>query len=90
MVVNRGTIGIVYNQPVSAGRPFSEASLDVLAQAEAVEIALRNIGLSSVRILFTRDVGLFVRRVDEERIGMIFNLCESVDEDPRFAGHPAS
>lgn len=90
MTVERRTIGIVYNEPVLTGHPFSEASLDVLAQVEAVESALGDIGLSSVRILFTKDVGLFVQRVDEEGIGMIFNLCETVDDDPRFAGHPAS
>lgn len=90
MTVERRTIGIVYNEPVLTGHPFSEASLDIMAQVEAVEIALGNIGISSVRIPFTNDVGLFVQRVDKEGIGMIFNLCETVDEDPRFAGHPAS
>ena len=88
--MERRAIGIVYNEPVLTGHPFSEASMDVLAQVEAVEIALRDIGISSVRIPFTNDVALFVQRVDEEGIGMIFNLCETVDDDPRFAGHPAS
>jgi len=90
VAVKRKTIGIVYNEPVLTGHPFSEASLDVLAQVEAVEASLGNIGISSVRIPFTKDVGLFVQRVDKEGIGMIFNLCETVDDDPRFAGHPAS
>ncbi|MFA4911297.1 MAG: ATP-grasp domain-containing protein [Desulfobacteria bacterium] len=90
MTVERRTIGIAYNEPVLTGHPFSEASLDVLSQVEAVENALGDIGISSVRIPFTKEVGLFVQRVDEEGIEMIFNLCETIDEDPRFAGHPAS
>ncbi|MEW6614614.1 MAG: ATP-grasp domain-containing protein [Thermodesulfobacteriota bacterium] len=90
MTVERRAIGIAYNEPVLTGHPFSEASLDVLSQVEAVETALGNTGISSVRIPFTKDVGLFIQRVYKEEIGMIFNLCETVDEDPRFAGHPAS
>lgn len=83
-------IGIVHNEPIPAGHPFSEASLDVLAQVEAVEEALDKMGLSSVRTSFTRDLRSFIHKIDEEEIGMAFNLCETVDEDPLFAGHPAS
>jgi len=83
-------IGIIYNEPVSSGYQFSEASKDVLAQVEAVEGALGELGCRSVRIPFAMDLDGIIRRIMEEDISMAFNLCETVDEDPRFAGHPAA
>ena len=83
-------IGIIFNEPVSSGYDFSEASTDVLAQVEAVERALEEIGHSPVRISFTKDLDGFLRRIMEEDVSMVFNLCETVDEDPKLAGHPAA
>jgi D-alanine-D-alanine ligase len=84
------SIGIIYNEPVSSGYQFSEASVDVLAQVEAVEGALEELGYRSVRISFTMDLDSVIRRIMEEDVFMAFNLCETVDEDPRFSGHPAA
>jgi D-alanine-D-alanine ligase len=83
-------IGIIYNQPVSSGYQFSEASMDVLAQVEAVEGALVELGHRSVRISFTMHLDGVMRRIREKNIYMAFNLCETVGEDPRFSAHPAA
>jgi D-alanine-D-alanine ligase len=83
-------IGIVYNEPVRTGFDFSEASLDVLTQVEAVEKAIGGMGFESLRIPFTRNLRSFLHEIHRKGIGMVFNLCETVDENPLFAGHPAS
>ncbi|MBN1843267.1 MAG: D-alanine--D-alanine ligase [Deltaproteobacteria bacterium] len=83
-------IGIVHNEPAPQGQAFSEASMDVMAQVEAVEKALEELGHSSVRIFFTRDLGRFIQRMKEEKVEMVFNLCETVNEDGRLSGHPAA
>jgi D-alanine-D-alanine ligase len=83
-------IGVVHNVPVPAGHAFSESSLDVLAQVEAVEKALEQLGYRSVRIPFTRDVGGFIQQINQSRVEIAINLCESVDDDPRFIAHPAA
>jgi D-alanine-D-alanine ligase len=88
--MSKRSIGIIYNEPVSSGYPFSEASMDVLTQLEAVETALGELGYRSVRIPFTMDLEGFLRRITEEDVSMAFNLCETVGEDPRFSGHPAA
>lgn len=83
-------IGIVYNLPASAGTLFSEASQDVLTQVEAIEEALSRLNQPSVRIPFTRDIAAFVGAVKDHRVSMLFNLCETVDEDAHLCGHPAA
>lgn len=88
--MSEAIIGILHNEPVPPGHAFSEASLDVLTQAEAIETALEDLGCSSTRIPFTRDLSAFLQRMAAEKVEMAFNLCETVGEDPRFAGHPAA
>ena len=88
--MGKRVIAVVHNVPVPSGHAFSEASLDVLTQVEAVENALIQLGYATVRIAFTRDVSGFIQRIREEKVDMAFNLCETVDENPRFAGHPAA
>jgi len=83
-------IGIVHNVPASGDYVFSASSEDVLVQANAVEKALRELGHTPYRVPFTRDLGEFLRIMDSIRPRAVFNLCETVDEDPRFAGHPAA
>jgi D-alanine-D-alanine ligase len=83
-------IGILYNQPIPPGHDFSEASIDVLTQVEAVKSALAEIGCSFARIPFTSDLNGAVKKLAEEKPDAIINLCESVDEDPHFCGHPAA
>jgi len=83
-------IGIAHNVPIRMGQDFSEASLDVLAQVEAVERALKEMGHTPVRIPFTRDLNAFVENIRSSGVEMVFNLCETVDEDPKFAWHPAA
>jgi len=83
-------IGIVHNEPTSAGQCFSEASRDVLVQVEAVEKALAEAGYPTIRIPFTRDLSSFMQKMRDAKVRMAFNLCETVDEDPQFAGHAAA
>ncbi|UCG63456.1 MAG: hypothetical protein JSW12_12235 [Deltaproteobacteria bacterium] len=83
-------IGVVHNVPVSAGHAFAEASLDILTQVEAIEKALQELGYPSVRIPFTRDVSAFIQKLKKSRAEMAINLCETVDDDPRFIGHSAA
>jgi D-alanine-D-alanine ligase len=88
--VDRKAIGIAHNVPVSLGEEFCEASLDVLTQVENLEECLVELGHEPVRIPFTRDVGAFLRSIEEHRIEMVFNLCETVDENPQLGWHPAA
>jgi D-alanine-D-alanine ligase len=83
-------IGIVHNVPLAACHAFSEASLDVLTQVEAIEEALAELEHPSVRIPFTRDVGGFIQEIKKSRVEMAVNLCETLDDDPGFTGHPAA
>jgi len=83
-------IAVVHNVPVPAGHAFAEASLDILTQVEAIEKALQELGYPSVRIPFTRDVSAFIQKLKKSRAEVAINLCESLDDDPRFVGHPAA
>ena len=83
-------IGLVHNEPIPPGQPNWESSIDVLAQVEAIVGALGELGRASRRIAFTRDLDRFVTSVREHRIDIAINLCETVDEDPQLAGHPAA
>jgi D-alanine-D-alanine ligase len=88
--LRRKKVGIVHNQPASQGHENWEASLDVFTQVEAIEKALEALDHSSVRIPFTRDLYGFTERFKEQRVDMVFNLCETVDEDPHFVWHAAA
>ena len=88
--MGKRVIAVVHNVPVPAGDAFSEASLDVLTQVEAIENNLVELGHPTVRIPFTREISAFIQRMKEEKVELAFNLCETVDENPQFAGHPAA
>jgi len=88
--MSKKVVGLIHNVPVASGQAFSEASADILTQVEAIEEALGDLGHRSVRIPFTREVSGFIGRMKEAEIEIAVNLCETVDEDPRFAGHPAA
>ena len=64
--------------------------MDIIMQVEAVEKALNSLKYPSVRIPFTRDLESFMQKMKAENIDVVFNLCETVDEDPRLAWHPAA
>ena len=83
-------IGLIHNEPVPPGQPNWESSVDVLLQVEAIEEALAGLGRESRRITLTRDLDRFVTMVRKNRIDAAINLCETVDEDPQFAAHPAA
>ena len=83
-------VGLIHNEPIPKGQPNWKSSADVMAQVEAIEVSLRELGQPHVRIPFTRDLGAFVATVRKEGIAAAFNLCESVDEDPLLGGHPAA
>jgi D-alanine-D-alanine ligase len=57
---------------------------------EAIESALRSLGYLSARIPFTKDLESFIMRMNNEGVNLAFNLCETVDEDPGLAWHPAA
>jgi D-alanine-D-alanine ligase len=88
--LRRKKVGIVHNQPASQGHENWEASLDVIAQVESIEKALEALGHSSVRIPFTRDLHGFTQRLKEQVVDIVFNLCETVDEDPHLVWHAAA
>jgi D-alanine-D-alanine ligase len=88
--LKKSPVAIIYNEPVSPGGPYSEASRDILDQVEAVEGSLGRLGVASIRIPFTRDLSSFMGEISDQGIRYAFNLCESVDEDPRLVGHPAA
>lgn len=83
-------IGLVHNVPPSDPYAFSEASSDVMTQVASIEEALKDLGYASKRIPFSRDIDAFLATFREEGVDMVFNLCETVDEDPLFAGHAAA
>lgn len=83
-------IAIVHNRPVPSGDANWQSSQDVLRQVEAVEESLRELGIDSIALPFDRDVAAFIATVQKEKVTAIFNLCESVDEDPHLIGHPAA
>jgi D-alanine-D-alanine ligase len=84
------TIGLVHNEPIPEGETNWESSTDVMAQVEAIETSLAELGHTTVRIPFTRDLGRFVQKAKEAGLSMAFNLCESVDDNPQFVAHPAA
>lgn len=86
----KNNIGLVHNEPIPEGQANWESSVDVMAQVEAIETALVRLGYKTVRIPFTRDLGRFVRQIEEAEISMAFNICESVDDNPQFVAHPAA
>ncbi|MCK9230184.1 MAG: hypothetical protein M0Q23_03085 [Syntrophales bacterium] len=83
-------IALVHNVPASEGAPGYAASLDVIVQLEAVEEALGHLGYPFSRVPFTRDLHAFLARFRETDAGVIFNLCETVDEDASLGPHPAA
>jgi len=83
-------IGLIYNQPIAAGRTHWESSADVMTQVQSIEASLTALGRPSLRLPMTRDLPLFLQAVEASEIGAAFNLCESLDDDPFFVAHPAA
>ena len=90
MISQKPVIGLIHNEPIPKGQANWESSVDIMAQVEAIESSLAELGHRSVRIAFTRDLGRFVKQTAEACISMAFNLCESVDDNPQFVAHPAA
>ncbi|MFO8163206.1 MAG: D-alanine--D-alanine ligase family protein [Thermodesulfobacteriota bacterium] len=88
--MSKKAVGLIHNVPVSPNQAFAAASADVLTQISSIEEALGALGYQSVRIPFTKEVNGFIAKMKEEGVEIAVNLCETVDEDPRFAGHPAA
>jgi D-alanine-D-alanine ligase len=83
-------IGIVYNEPIRQGEANWESSLDVMVQVEAIEAELDSLGHVAIRLPFLRDLATFATRLRREAIEAVFNLCESIDDNPLLIGHPAA
>jgi D-alanine-D-alanine ligase len=88
--MKKNLIGLVHNIPQSGSYPFSESSNDVMTQVASIEESLYSLGYSPKRIPFSRDIDAFLAMLREDPIDRIFNLCETVDEDPMFSGHAAA
>jgi len=88
--MNGPTIGIMFNRPAPRGTEFWESSADVLQQVDAVEEALTRLGKHAVRIPFAGDIDKFLVQLRWDKVDMVFNLCESVNEDQCLVGHPAA
>jgi D-alanine-D-alanine ligase len=83
-------IAIVYNRPAETGSANWQSSQDVLQQVAAVERGLNELEIPAVRLPFERDLQKFLALIRQEDVDAAFNLCESVDENPHLAGHPAA
>lgn len=83
-------IGILHNVPSSQTAPFFKSSVDIMTQVESIEVALNRLGYASRRIPLTRNMTAFIDCLNKEHVDIIFNLCETVDEDPLLAAHPAA
>ncbi len=83
-------IGIAYNTPLEQGAENWESSQDVLDQVEELERAARELGHRPTRIPFTGDLQHFLTDISAKKPDIVFNLCESVNEDPRLISHPAA
>ena len=84
------TIGIVHNVPCAEKDYGAIASEDVLTQVDIIDRTLKNLGYGTRQIPFTKNIEALCNILREEKIDLIFNLCETVDEDARLAGHPAA
>jgi D-alanine-D-alanine ligase len=83
-------IAIVYNRPAATGSANWQSSQDVLRQVEAVEQSFAELATPAVRLPFDRDLRTFLEVLRQEQVDAVFNLCESVDDNPHLGGHPAA
>ena len=83
-------IGILHNEPLAAGTPGWEASRDVLVQAEAIADAVKDLGHQAVMLPFSGEPQALCESLHHDRVTKVFNLCESINEDPSLIGHPAA
>jgi D-alanine-D-alanine ligase len=73
------------DEGLAHGRPEDAiAARGVDEQAEAVAAACREEGFEVVRVLATRDVGRFLRDLDEARADVAFNLIEAIGGEARL------
>ena len=61
-----------------------KAEQDVAAQMDAVEWALRELGIDSVRLPVDLDLGEFKKRIGAARPDVVVNLVESLDRSDRL------
>lgn len=83
-------VAILHNQPLPPGAPGWEASRDVLTQVEAVDEAVTALGCRAVPLAFDGNPAALVSAIERSQASLVFNLCESVNEDPSLIGHPAA
>jgi D-alanine-D-alanine ligase len=83
-------IAIVHNRPAPTGAANWQSSQDVLQQVEAVARSMTELGVAHLALPFDRDLEAFLAVVRREGISAVFNLCESIDDNPLLAGHPAA
>ena len=86
----KSLIGILYNEPAPLGHPLWESSKDVRDQVVAIETALQELSRPCIRIPFAGDIKKLLNLLERKSVTMAFNLCESVNENPRLIGHPAA
>ncbi|OQX20770.1 MAG: hypothetical protein BWK76_00205 [Desulfobulbaceae bacterium A2] len=83
-------VAILHNVPLTAGAPGWESSRDVLVQVAAIEEALTRLGHEGLRLPFDGRPAAVLAAMTAAAPALICNLCETVNEDPLLAGHPAA
>ncbi len=61
-----------------------------MTQVAAIEKVFCDLGYPSIRIPFSRNVDAFLATIRDKPVDQVFNLCETVDENPLFSGHAAA
>lgn len=84
------SVAILYNTPLPETADLAASSRDVLDQVAAVRAALETGGFSPFPLAFDRRLAPTIAALGRRDIGAVFNLCETVEEDPSLAGHPAA
>lgn len=77
---NHKNIVVLYNKITW----MSIDELDVLVQVNAVEKSLQHLGYSVHRVEFSKDLNLFMAKINEIKPDFVFNLVESFEENGKL------
>ena len=83
-------VAILHNTPLPETAALAASSRDVLDQVAAVQAALEAAGYRPFPLAFDRGLTPVLAALAQNDPTVVFNLCETVDEDPSLAGHPAA
>ena len=77
-------IVVLYNQPSGSDQPYAASSQDVLDQVDCVQAALGELGYGSSRVSIHGDLQRDLEAIAADAPDVVFNLAESVNDDPRL------